>query len=199
MSLVLLLAGIILAAVLVAEGWFLQHILGQQGRLLLRLEELEARAAPQAAPSTAAGAIGLPILHTAQSFPGPASVASNGLPVIANQPSRPVIPNRGDPAPDFSLPDLAGHTMRLSDFRGSLMLVLFWRPSCGFCQRMLPDLKAWEAQPPQGALTLLVVSTDGVQDNQAMGLRSLIVLDQEGMRVGGTFGANGHPDGGHRR
>ena len=326
-----LLAGIILAAVLVVEGWFLLHILGQQGRLLLRLEELEARAALQAAPSTAAsapagelplgsqapalrlpglsgetitldvlrargkpvlllfsdpgcgpciallpeigrwqrdysgkvtlalisrgsaeanrskttehgitqvllqhdrevttayqatgtpsavlirpdgtigsslaqgadairalvaGAIGLPVLHTAQSLPGPANGASNGLPVRANQPSRPVIPNIGDPATDFSLPDLSGHAMRLSDFRGSLMLVLFWRPSCGFCQRMLPELKAWEAQPPQGAPKLLVISTDSVQDNQAMGLRSPIVLDQEGMRVGGTFGANGTP------
>src|SRR5205807_7058688 len=69
----------------------------------------------------------------------------------------------------------------------------FWRPSCGFCQRMLTDLKAWEAQPPEEALRLLVVSTDSMESNQAMGLRSTVLLDQDGMWVGRLFGANGTP------
>jgi peroxiredoxin len=96
-------------------------------------------------------------------------------------------------APDFSLPDLAGHAVSLSDFRGSTTLLLFWRPSCGFCQRMLPDLKAWEAHPLTGAPRLLVVSTDSVESNQAMGLRSPVLLDKDGMRVGRLFGATGTP------
>ena len=102
-------------------------------------------------------------------------------------------PKIGEPAPDFGLPDLAGHTVHLADFRGRPTLVLFWRPSCGFCQRMLPDLQAWDAQPPEGAPRLLVVSTDSVADNQALGLRSIVVLDQEGMSVGRLFGATGTP------
>src|SRR5436305_12059991 len=105
----------------------------------------------------------------------------------------PAGPTMGEPAPDFSLPDLAGQMVHLSDFRGSTTLVLFWRPSCGFCQRMLEDLKAWEAQKPAGAPRLLVVSTDSVESNQAMGLRSPVVLDQDGMGVGRLFGATGTP------
>jgi peroxiredoxin len=99
----------------------------------------------------------------------------------------------GDPAPEFSLSDLSGKLVHLSDFQGSQTLVLFWRPSCSFCQRMLADLKAWETQPVEGAPRLLVVSTDSVQDNQAMGLRSLVVLDQPGMSTGRMFGASGTP------
>jgi hypothetical protein len=38
-----------------------------------------------------------------------------------------------------------------------------------------------------------VVSTDSVADNQAMGLRSPIVLDNAGMSVGKQFGATGTP------
>jgi len=91
------------------------------------------------------------------------------------------------------LPDLSGQTVHLSDFRGDQTLVLFWRPSCGFCQRMLSDLKAWEAQPPEGAPQLLVVSTDSIQDNQAMELRSPIVLDHAGMSIGSQFSATGTP------
>src|SRR5258708_6145236 len=83
--------------------------------------------------------------------------------------------------------------VNLSDFRGSRTLVLFWRPSCGFCQRMLADLKAWEASPPTDAPKLLVVSTDSVESNQAMGLRSPVVLDQGNMSVGRLFGATGTP------
>jgi hypothetical protein len=58
---------------------------------------------------------------------------------------------------------------------------------------MLPDLKAWEAYSPPGAPKLLLVSTDSVADNQAMGLRSSVLLDQDGMSVGSTFGADGTP------
>jgi hypothetical protein len=58
---------------------------------------------------------------------------------------------------------------------------------------MLTDLQTWETHPPAGAPRLLVVSTDSVESNQMMGLRSPVVLDQDGMRVGGLFGATGTP------
>jgi peroxiredoxin/uncharacterized membrane protein YphA (DoxX/SURF4 family) len=133
-----------------------------------------------------AGAVGLPVLQTMPR----AAVQGNGATAA---PRPPASPQRGEPAPGFSLPDLSGQTVHLSDFRGSQTLVLFWRPSCGFCQRMLPDLKAWEAHPSAGAPRLLVVSTDSVADNQAMGLRSPVLLDQDGMSVGRLFGATGTP------
>jgi len=95
-------------------------------------------------------------------------------------------------APDFSLPDLSGRTLSLANFWGSKTLLLFWNPGCGFCQRMLEDLKAWEANPPTGAPKLLVVSTGSAEENRALGLRSPVLLDQ-GMSVGNKFGANGTP------
>jgi peroxiredoxin len=106
----------------------------------------------------------------------------------------PVTPKIGDPAPAFTLQNLHGKRVNLSDFRGGQTLLLFWNPGCGFCQRMLDDLKAWEAHPPAGAPRLLVVSTGSVESNQELGLRSTIVLDQN-MHVGSTFGANGTPMG----
>jgi hypothetical protein len=70
--------------------------------------------------------------------------------------------------------------------------VLFWNPGCGFCQRMLDDLKTLEADPPEAAPEILVVSTGTVEDNKAMGLRSPVVLDQN-FGVGSSFGASGTP------
>src|SRR5205807_935301 len=40
---------------------------------------------------------------------------------------------------------------------------------------------------------LLVISTESVADNRALGLRSPVLLDQEGLGVGRLFGATGTP------
>ena len=138
------------------------------------------------------GTIGSALAQGPDAIRGMIGATLNGtLPMAAPRP--PARLKIGEPAPDFGLPDLAGKTVKLSDFRGSPTLVLFWRPSCGFCARMLPDLKAWEANRSNGAPKLLVVSTDSVEDNKAMGLRSPVVLEKGGMSVGSKFGAAGTP------
>ncbi|MGO8948388.1 MAG: MauE/DoxX family redox-associated membrane protein [Ktedonobacterales bacterium] len=101
-------------------------------------------------------------------------------------------PQVGEAAPPLVLPDLEGNLVSLADFRGEPTAVLFWNPACGFCQKMLEDLKAWEATAPEGAPHLLVVSTGTSEGNQALGLRAPVVLDQ-GFRSGQTFGASGTP------
>jgi peroxiredoxin/uncharacterized membrane protein YphA (DoxX/SURF4 family) len=100
----------------------------------------------------------------------------------------------GTAAPALALRDLDGERVALQEFRGRDTLVLFWNTGCGFCQRMVPDLKTWEetAGGAPGAPQLLVVSTGGVEANRAMGLRSPIVLDDE-FAAGRAFGAGGTP------
>ncbi len=99
---------------------------------------------------------------------------------------------RGATAPDVRLLDGEGASVNLSDFRGSQTLVLFWNPNCGFCQRMLPDLQDWEAQPPHDAPRLLIVSTGSAEQHRAMDLHAQIALN-EGFSVGRDFGASGTP------
>jgi hypothetical protein len=59
---------------------------------------------------------------------------------------------------------------------------------------MLDDLRALEADPPEEAPKMLVVSAGTAEDNRAMGLRSTVVLDQN-FSVGSAFGASGTPSG----
>ena len=148
---------------------------------------------PSAVLVDAAGRIGSPLavggpnvlsLLTGQP-PKSGEVAGNG----ANGSPPPAV---GDPAPAVRLPDLSGKEVELAEFRGTNTLLLFWNPGCGFCARMLDDLKAWEANPPDGAPKLLVVSQGDVEANRAMGLRSPVVLDQ-GFATGRAFGASGTP------
>jgi len=116
--------------------------------------------------------------------PMPVPVPAGGAPLPASR--------IGEPAPDFSLPDLDGKPVALSDFRGKRTMLLFWSPFCGFCQQMLQDLRQWEVKRSKDAPEILVVSTGVAQENRVMGLRSRMVLDM-GMTVGQQFGANGTP------
>ncbi len=145
-----------------------------------------------------AQAVGLPVI---KALPGTAG-RENGhaLPTVVPQgnsagaavPSRSSRPQIGETAPAFTLPDLSGQSVSLADFRGKQTLLLFWNPGCGFCQQMLPDLKDWESESLEEGLTLLVVSTGNLDENQALGLHSPVLLD-EGFTVGPTFGAKGTP------
>jgi peroxiredoxin len=135
----------------------------------------------------------LPMRPTAQGEPCPncGKAHPNGDGHAA-APAVPAGGRIGEPAPEVTLADLAGETVKLKDFRGEKTLVLFWNPGCGFCSQMLPDLKEWEQSRPQGAPKLLVVSAGTVEDNRAMGLSAPVVLDQN-FAAGSAFGASGTP------
>ena len=126
--------------------------------------------------------------------PGVLALANNEDPAKAAPPAPPApkTPKIGEPAPAIKLKDVDGREVSLASSRGTKTLVLFWNPGCGFCARMLEDIKTWEAKPPKGAPKLLVVSTGSVDDNKAMGLRSPVLLDQ-GFSAGNAFGASGTP------
>jgi peroxiredoxin/uncharacterized membrane protein YphA (DoxX/SURF4 family) len=98
----------------------------------------------------------------------------------------------GKDAPVVELNNLDGEPVRLADFAGHPTALLFWNPGCGFCQRMLDDLKAWESDPPENAPKLLVVSSGDVERNREQGFSSPVVIDS-GFNVGRAFGASGTP------
>jgi peroxiredoxin len=100
----------------------------------------------------------------------------------------------GEPAPRFSLPALDGREVGMEDLIGRDTLLLFWDPSCPFCQAISEDLKVWEDNPPKGAPSLAILAS-GNKDAvaaKAGEFKSLILLDPE-FDIGPLYGTNSTP------
>ncbi len=96
-------------------------------------------------------------------------------------------------APDFRLPTIGGGEVALSESRGRDVVLLFWNPGCGFCQRMLPDVLSWEQRSRASrAPELLVVTTGDAAATAAQGFASTVLLDAAGA-VMSSYGAGGTP------
>jgi Peroxiredoxin len=177
-----------------AAEYGLTHILLQKDREVA--EACKAVGTPTAVVVRPDATIGSPVAFGTNAIRSLLQqVVDRTLPTPATEgqgPATPTAPPVGEPAPSLTLPDLNGNPLGLAEFRGIETIVLFWNPRCGFCQRMLSDLKAWEANPPAGSPKLLVVSTGAVEENRAMGLRSPLVLDHA-FDTGRSFGAYGTP------
>ena len=68
----------------------------------------------------------------------------------------------GKPAPQFSLEDLNGRKVSLSDFKGKAVLINFWATWCGPCKVETPWLVDLRNQYAGKGFEILGVSTDDI-------------------------------------
>jgi peroxiredoxin len=131
---------------LAGAAYVLYHVIRQQGRLLLRIEELERML----------GVPGAHGVHSGHAHAGAASSTPVGLPVGATV----------DPV---TLPDLDGNDVSLGDFRGRQVVLVNWSPTCGFCDAIAADLAAAGRDLEQKANATLVFVAHGTPEaNRAM-------------------------------
>lgn len=126
------------SAVIVGLAWLALMLWRQQGRLLVRLDALEAnRLAPPARARM------------------PEGVAPAGLPL-------------GAVAPDFELLDLAGQRVTRNALleRGNPLLLIFVDPGCGPCNVFLPTVAEWQRSVAT-RLSITVVSRGTAAENRA--------------------------------
>ena len=64
------------------------------------------------------------------------------------------------PAPDFALKDADGKTVRLSDYRGKVVLVDFWATWCGPCKVEIPWFMDFERKYKDKGFAVIGVSMD---------------------------------------
>lgn len=91
----------------------------------------------------------------------------------------------GNPAPDFTVTDLEGRAVSLSDFRGQPVMINFWATWCKPCVLEMPMfVSAYERYKDEGFVVLAVNVQEPVADVEPFarerGLSMPVVLDEDG-------------------
>jgi len=74
------------------------------------------------------------------------------------------VPAFAKPVPDIHFKDLAGHTQKLADLRGSITVVTFWATWCTPCQDELPKLSQLRQEYAAKGIRFVAISIDEQKD-----------------------------------
>jgi peroxiredoxin len=106
-------------------------------------------------------------------------------------------------APDFELPSTRGTKLKLSDYRGKVVILNFWTKTCKPCLEEMPALaRLAKLLKGREKVVLLTISTDESVEDARATLASVlseepafeVLVDAESQVVGGKFGTKLYPE-----
>jgi peroxiredoxin len=77
-------------------------------------------------------------------------------------------------APDFTVTNLDGQTVRLADLKGKRIILNFWATWCGPCQKEIPDFIKLRAETSPANVFILGLSTDDAATQKTFAQRNSI-------------------------
>jgi peroxiredoxin len=96
-----------------------------------------------------------------------------------------------DKASDFTLRDIDGKSMKLSDLSGSVVVMSFWATWCGPCKEEMPHLEKLYKERKDDGLVVVSISTDDARSAsrvkpyiKKMGYTFRVLLDKESAVIG---------------
>lgn len=101
----------------------------------------------------------------------------------------------GTIAPDFTLKDIDGKDVSLSNFRGKQVVLHFWASWCPDCRAEVPEIKAAQAAADPSKVVFVSVSFDRkveafeayVRDNALGGVQLFDALGKKESAIGSTY------------
>jgi len=101
-------------------------------------------------------------------------------------------------APDFKLKDLDGKDVKLSDYKGKVVILNFWAVWCKYCIEEMPDLNALNKELlKDNEAVILAVNVQEPIDKVKNYLKTnnidlKVLLDSDGS-ISQTYGVEGYP------
>jgi len=113
------------------------------------------------------------------------SIGSGGI-------NQSLLPKVGEVAPDFETEDVFGNPVRLSQFRGQPVWLMFWGSWCPPCRAEFPDIQAAYAELEPRGLRMLGVSMretpiDAAAYAAANGATFLVLSDPDERDTGAAY------------
>ncbi|MFT3907661.1 MAG: TlpA disulfide reductase family protein [Steroidobacteraceae bacterium] len=106
-------------------------------------------------------------------------------------------PDAGEAAPDFALPGYTGSNVRLSEYRGEVVVLTFWSSRCGQCAQQLAALDQLQSTYRSAGLVTLAVGIDDDETRAAEFARShdwrIPLLKDRDKQVGRAYGVDRLP------
>lgn len=102
------------------------------------------------------------------------------------------------PAPNFAVKSLAGKTLRLSDFKGKVVILDFGATECPPCRLEMPVLEGWKKKYKSGGLEVLCLLEMNPKPREARKMakeRRLtfpVAIDVK-EKIGKRYGLEAHP------
>lgn len=108
---------------------------------------------------------------------------------------------RGAQAPEFSLNDINGKAVKLSDFQGRKVVLVFWASWCPDCRAEVPQLKALHAAANPEKVAFVSVSFDRtlealqtfVSENYLPGVQLYDAAGKKESKVAANYGVKWIP------
>lgn len=98
----------------------------------------------------------------------------------------------GDELPKFSAAEVSGEAFSSKNIIGKKTLLTYWSPTCGWCGKMLDDLREWDKNRGLDEPDLLLVSSGDAELHKQLELKGKILLE-ESSAVSQKFGMTGTP------
>lgn len=126
--------------------------------------------------------------------------AAANIKTYLNGPEQNLLALMGEPAPDFTLTDLAGQPVALTDYRGKVVLVNFWASWCPSCLSELPDYEQVYQQHGGSAGDFVILGVN-LQESQSqvgeysagLGVTFPVLLDTDGNVTTRQYQVTGMP------
>ncbi|MDY7041389.1 MAG: TlpA disulfide reductase family protein [Chloroflexota bacterium] len=121
---------------------------------------------------------------TIKATPVTNSPTDTPLPADPTPTPPPVAPQEGFTAPDFSLPNLQGNVITLSEFRGQPVMVNFWTTWCPYCREEITALEETYYHYEDEGLVVLALNVQEPAETvvpfiSAQGLTLPVLLDSD--------------------